>query len=65
MVTLRPGDGPGAPIATANPDHQPRVATEAGVPPYCTCGYVGGRGVEIDGRPLLAEHLREHDPYSC
>lgn len=57
--TLRPGDGIGAPVATANPDHQPRVPIAAGVPPYCSCGFVGGDG---KARPLLATHLRQFDP---
>lgn len=45
---------PGAPVAGPDPAHQPRVPTEAGVPPYCSCGFVGSNGV--DG-PLLADHL--------
>lgn len=49
---------PGAPVATSNPDHQPRVPTQAGVPPYCSCGFVGG---SLPGT-LLADHLEEHDP---
>lgn len=56
---LRPGDGRGAPVATAHPDHQPIVPLAGGVPPYCTCGYVGGNGID---RPLLADHLRSFDP---
>lgn len=56
---LRPGDGRGAPVATAHPDHQPIVPLAGGVPPYCTCGFVGGNGIT---RPLLATHLREFDP---
>ncbi len=59
MTTLRPGDGVGAPVPTAHPGHQPRVPMAGGVPPYCTCGYVGGNGTDS---PLLAEHLREVDP---
>lgn len=49
----------GEPVPTYNPDHQPIVPTAAGVPPYCTCGYVGGNGTN---RPLLADHLRQIDP---
>ena len=58
MSILTPGGGPGSPVATANPAHQPRVPMAGGVPPYCSCGFVGGT------RPgeLLADHLREHDP---
>lgn len=55
MTTLEPGGGPGSPVAWPDPDHQPRVPTEAGIPPYCTCGYVGGNGTD---HPLLADHLR-------
>lgn len=58
-AVLRPGDGRGAPVATAHPDHQPIVPLAGGVPPYCTCGFVGGTGID---RPLLADHLREYDP---
>lgn len=50
---------PGQPVATRHPDHQPCVPAAAGVPPYCTCGFVGGNGTD---RPLLATHLQEHDP---
>ncbi len=50
---------PGDPIPTANPDHQPIVPKAGGVPPSCTCGFVGGTRAE--GR-LLADHLRENDP---
>ncbi len=54
---------PGAPLGTANPEHQPCVPTAGGVPPYCTCGFVGGNGSGRPGdRPLLATHLQEHDP---
>lgn len=57
---LTPQSGlPGAPVATHNPNHQPIVPTTGGVPPRCTCGVVGGNGIE---RPLLADHLREMDP---
>lgn len=56
---LRPGDGVGAPVATGHPDHQPIVPMAGGVPPRCTCGYVGGNGIT---RPLLADHLRAFDP---
>ena len=59
MTVLTPESRvPGAPIATANPEHQPRVPTAGGIPPYCSCGFVGGR------RPgtLLADHLRAFDP---
>lgn len=58
MTILMPGDGPGSPVATAHADHQPCVPTTAGVPPYCSCGLVGGNGID---RPLLADHLREVD----
>lgn len=58
-MDLRPGGGPGSPVATAHPDHQPIVPTAAGVPPRCTCGVVGGNGIDM---PLLATHLREVDP---
>jgi len=49
---------PGAPVATANPTHQPRIPTEAGRLPFCSCGFVGGR------KPgsLLADHLKAVDP---
>lgn len=56
---LQPGDGRGAPVGTSNPDHQPRVPMAAGVPPYCTCGVVGGNGIDS---PLLADHLKEMAP---
>jgi hypothetical protein len=59
MTILTPGGGPGSPVATTNPDHQPRVPMAGGVPPYCSCGVVGGNGID---RPLLADHLREIDP---
>lgn len=48
----------GQPTPTAHPDHQPVVPPWAGRP-WCTCGYVGGNGID---RPLLADHLREFDP---
>lgn len=38
-----------------NTDHQAIVPPWAGRP-WCTCGYVGGNGID---RPLLADHLRE------
>lgn len=63
MTLLRPGGGPGSPVATAHPDHQPIVPMAGGSPPYCTCGYIGGNGSDLPGdRPLLATHLIEHDP---
>lgn len=56
MTILTPESNvPGAPVASAHPDHQPRIPTTAGVAPYCSCGYVGGNGTD---RPLLATHIR-------
>nr|DAL17836.1 MAG TPA_asm: hypothetical protein [Caudoviricetes sp.] len=40
-------------------EHAAIVPAEGGVPPFCACGVVGGRGEQIDGVPLLADHLRE------
>lgn len=54
-----PDPYPGRPSRTKHPDHQPRVPTAGGVPPYCSCGVVGGNGID---RPLLVDHLREFDP---
>jgi len=54
-LTLVTGD----PVPTARSDHQPIVPPSGGIPPYCTCGVVGGDGIT---RPLLADHLREMDP---
>lgn len=60
MTHLKPGDGVGAPVATNNPDHQPRVPLAGGVPPWCSCGWKSKR---FPGPgELLADHLREHDP---
>ncbi len=58
-AVLRPGDGRGAPAATNHPGHQPRVPMAGGVPPYCSCGFLGGNGIDS---ALLAEHLRGFDP---
>lgn len=55
-VTLSPDGRIGSPVATANPDHQPRIPTAGGVPPYCSCGWFPKDG------ELLANHLRGHDP---
>lgn len=47
-----------ATVQPANPDHRITVPPFAGHPPYCSCGVVGGRGVDIDGVPLLADHVQ-------
>lgn len=59
MILTPDDDIPGRPVGTANPEHQPRVPTAAGIPPFCSCGFVGGDGLRS---PLLATHLAEHDP---
>lgn len=60
MILTPEQGGPGAPTPGVHPDHQPRVPMAGGVPPYCSCGYVGGNGTSRPGdRPLLADHLKE------
>lgn len=58
--TLKPGDGMGAPVATANVAHQPRVPMAGGVPPWCSCGWKSARFPRPGER--LADHLKQHDP---
>lgn len=60
MTVLEPDGAIGSPVATANPDHQPRVPTTGGVPPFCSCGWTSAR-FPAPGE-FLADHLREHDP---
>lgn len=51
---LVPDGRAGSPVAPINPDHQPRVPLAGGVPPFCSCGYVGGRKPGT----LLADHIK-------
>lgn len=36
--------------------HYITVPPMGGIPPYCSCGYVGGNGHD---KPLLADHVRD------
>lgn len=60
MTYLYPDGRVGSPVATATPDHQPRVPLAGGVPPWCSCGWKSARFPEPG--ELLADHLRLHDP---
>ena len=46
-------------VQPLDPMHVVTVPHAGGVPPYCSCGVVGGRGVDIDGKSLLADHIKE------
>lgn len=48
----------GDPVQPGVPGHQITVPPMAGVPPYCSCGVVGGTGLP-GGKPLLADHIAE------
>jgi hypothetical protein len=42
-------------------NHRITVPQHAGFPPYCSCGVVGGNGID---RPLLATHIHEVGGYA-
>ena len=46
-------------VQPLDPKHFVTIPPSGGVPPYCSCGIVGGRGIDIDGKPLLADHIKE------
>jgi len=46
----------GEPIQPGVPGHISTVPFEGGVPPFCSCGVIGGNGIN---RPLLSDHIRE------
>ena len=46
-------------VQPLDPAHFVTVPPSGGVPPYCSCGVVGGCGTHVDGKPLLADHIKE------
>lgn len=52
---MAPGRQPGDPVQPGVPGHEITVPKSAD-PPYCSCGVVGGNGIN---RPLLADHIAE------
>lgn len=50
----------GDPVQPRDPNHQITVPPIAGLPPFCSCGVVGGNGTDA---PLLADHIAEVGGY--
>jgi hypothetical protein len=46
----------GEPVQPGVPGHIITVPFAGGVPPFCSCGVVGGNGIT---KPLLADHIAE------